>query len=150
MLSHFSHVQLFVTLWTIARQAHPSKRFSRQEYWSGLPCPPPEDLPNPGIKTASFTCQCKFFTTSTTWEARPEAPVQGPVPSCSHQNPMGAARGGGQQSQWRLASLSPQGRQPHSPSLVGYTALHQPRPRGVPAPSQAGQPPCCPPGAGSP
>ena len=38
MLSHFSRVRLFVTLWTVARQAPPSRGFSRQEYWSGLPC----------------------------------------------------------------------------------------------------------------
>ena len=53
MLSCFSHGQLFVTLWTIARQASQSMGFSRQEYWSGLPCLPPADLPNPGIKPGS-------------------------------------------------------------------------------------------------
>ena len=50
MLSRFSHVQLFVTLRTVTYQAPLSKRFSRQEYWSGLSCPPTEDLPDPGIK----------------------------------------------------------------------------------------------------
>ena len=40
MLSHFSHVQLFATLWTVACQASLSMGFSRQEYWSGLSCPP--------------------------------------------------------------------------------------------------------------
>ena len=53
MLSHFSHIQLFVTLWTVAHQAPLSMRFSRQEYWSGLPCPPPGDLPDPEIKLLS-------------------------------------------------------------------------------------------------
>ena len=53
MLSRFSHVQLFVTLWTIARQAPLSKGFSGQESWSGLPFPSPGDLPDPGIKPAS-------------------------------------------------------------------------------------------------
>ena len=43
-----SLVQLFVTPWTVACQAPPSMGFSRQEYWSGLPFPPPRDLPNPG------------------------------------------------------------------------------------------------------
>ena len=46
--------------------------FSRQEYWSGLPCPPPGDLPNPGIEPASLTSRAVtsgFFTTSSTWEA---------------------------------------------------------------------------------
>ena len=52
MLSHFSHVQLFATLWTVPCQVPLSMRFSRQKYWSGLPCPPPGDHPNPGIKLA--------------------------------------------------------------------------------------------------
>ena len=45
-----SHVQLFVTLWTVAHQASLSMEFSRQEYWNGLPFPSPEELPSPGIK----------------------------------------------------------------------------------------------------
>ena len=49
MLSRFSHVRLFVTPWIVARQTPLSMGFSRQEYWSGLPCPPPGDLPNPGM-----------------------------------------------------------------------------------------------------
>ena len=48
-----SHVQFFATLWTVARQAPLSMGFPRQEYWSGLPFPPPGDLPDPGIKPAS-------------------------------------------------------------------------------------------------
>ena len=47
LLSRFSRVQLFATLWTIAHKAPLSIGFSRQEYWSGLPCPTPADLPNP-------------------------------------------------------------------------------------------------------
>ena len=43
-----SHVQFFVTSWTVAHQAPPSVEFSRQEYWSGLPFPFPGDLPDPG------------------------------------------------------------------------------------------------------
>ena len=50
MLSHFGCVQLFVILWTVARQAPLSMGFSRQEYWSGLPCRPPGDLPDAGIE----------------------------------------------------------------------------------------------------
>ena len=53
MLSLFSHVWLFATPWTVAHQAPLSMGFSRQEYWSGLPCPPPGDLPDPGIKPTS-------------------------------------------------------------------------------------------------
>ena len=48
-----SHVWLFATTWTVAYQAPPSMGFSRQEYWSGLPFPPPGDLPNPGIEPRS-------------------------------------------------------------------------------------------------
>ena len=48
-----SPVRLLVTLWTVARQAPLSMRLSSQEYWSGLPFPPPGDLPNPGIKSVS-------------------------------------------------------------------------------------------------
>ena len=73
LLSCSSHIQLFVTLGTIAYQAPLSIRFSRQEYWSGLPCPPPGDLPNPGIKHMSLMSPAlpgRFFTTSATWEAR--------------------------------------------------------------------------------
>ena len=53
VLGHFSCVQLFVTPWTIACQAPLSMGFSRQEYWSGLPFPPPRDLPHPGIEPES-------------------------------------------------------------------------------------------------
>ena len=49
-----SPVQLFLTPWAAARQAPLSMEFPRQEYWSGLPFPPPGDLPNPGIKPISL------------------------------------------------------------------------------------------------
>ena len=51
------HVRLFATPWTAAGQVLCSWGFSRQEHWSGLPCPPPGDLPNPGIKPRSSTLQ---------------------------------------------------------------------------------------------
>ena len=54
MLSRFSHVRLFVILWTVACQDPLSIRFSRQVYWSGLPFPLPGDLPDPGIKPVSL------------------------------------------------------------------------------------------------
>ena len=54
VLSCFSHVRLFLTLWTTAHQAPLSKGFSRQEYWSGLPFPSSGDLPDPGIKPTSL------------------------------------------------------------------------------------------------
>ena len=46
-----------MTLWTVARQASLSMGFSRQEYWSGLPCSPLGDLPDPGIKPSSPVLQ---------------------------------------------------------------------------------------------
>ena len=52
-LSSFSHVRLFAILWTINCQDPLSKGFFRQEYWSGLPCPPPGDLPNLGTESMS-------------------------------------------------------------------------------------------------
>ena len=64
-----SHVQLSATPWTVACQAPLSMEFPRQEYWSGLPFPPPRDLPNPGIKPASLALAGGFFATSATWEA---------------------------------------------------------------------------------
>ena len=69
MVSHFSRVQLFAT--SVDLQASLSMRFSRQEYWSRLPCPPPGNLPDPGIELVSLTSAMAggFFTTSVTWEA---------------------------------------------------------------------------------
>ena len=66
LLSHFSHVQLFATLWTVAHQASHSMGFFRQEYWSGLTCPPPRDLPDPQTERASLTSPAlarRFFIT---------------------------------------------------------------------------------------
>ena len=54
VLSHFSRVQLFATPWTVAHQAPLSIGFCSQEYWSGLPCPPPGNLPDPEIKLMSL------------------------------------------------------------------------------------------------
>ena len=53
MLSHFSRVLLFGTPWAVALHGLLSMGFSWQEYWSGLPCPPPGDLPNLGVKAVS-------------------------------------------------------------------------------------------------
>ena len=69
VLSRFSRIQLFATLWTVTHQAPLSMGF----YWSGLPCPPPGDLPDPGIKPTFLMSPSIlagwFFTTSATWEA---------------------------------------------------------------------------------
>ena len=63
----FSHVQLSAAPWTVAHQAPLSLEFSRQEYWSGLPFPPPGDRPDAGIKPMSLVSPAltgRFFTTS--------------------------------------------------------------------------------------
>ena len=57
MLSCFSHVWLFITPWTVARREPLSMRFSRQEYWSGVPCPPPGDLSEPATEPMSPALQ---------------------------------------------------------------------------------------------
>ena len=57
MLVSLSRVQLFATPWTVAQQAPPSMKFSRQGYWSGLPFPSPGDLPDPGIEPGSPALQ---------------------------------------------------------------------------------------------
>ena len=70
--SCFSRVQLFSTLWTVTCQVPLSMGFSRQEYWSGLPYPPPRDLPDSGIESASLLSPALargFFATSATWKA---------------------------------------------------------------------------------
>ena len=64
----FSFVWYFVTPWTVAHQAPLFMGFFRQEYWSGLPCPPPGDLPDPGIElesreTKTSTMEVYFLTT---------------------------------------------------------------------------------------
>ena len=68
MVSRFSHVQLFVMLWTVAHQASLSIGFPSQEYWNGLPYPSPGDLPDPGIEPMSPALAGGFFTTSATWD----------------------------------------------------------------------------------
>ena len=56
-----SYVRLFETPWTVAHQVSLSLEFSRQEYWTGLPFPPPGDLPDPGIKPGSPALQADFL-----------------------------------------------------------------------------------------
>ena len=74
-LSHSSCVRLFVIPWTAAFQAALSMGFPKQEYWSWLPFPAPEDLPNPGIQIASpvscVSCNARqILYQCTTWEAQ--------------------------------------------------------------------------------
>ena len=73
VLSCFSRVWLPVILWTVVHQAPLSIEFSRQEYWSRWPFPPPADLPNPGMELESLMSPelaGGFLTTRTTWEAQ--------------------------------------------------------------------------------
>ena len=63
VVKSLSHVQIFVTPWTVFHQFPLSMGFPRQEYWSGLPFPSPGDLPNPGIRPASPALADRFFTT---------------------------------------------------------------------------------------
>ena len=63
---------IFCNPWTVACQAPPSMGFSKQEYWNRLPCPPPRNLPDPGIESEppmSLALAGTFFTTRATWEA---------------------------------------------------------------------------------
>ena len=67
-----SHIRLFGTRWTEDHQAPLSMRFSGREYWSVLLCPPPGDLPNPGIEPESLMSPALaggFSTNSAIWEA---------------------------------------------------------------------------------
>ena len=74
----FSCVQLFPTPWTVAYQVPPSMGFSRQEHWSGLPYPSPEDLPHPGIKPGTLALEADALTS--------ELPSKGhDVPNHPHQ-----------------------------------------------------------------
>ena len=91
VLSRFSCVRLFATLWTIARQAPLSMGLSRQEYWSELPCPPLGDRLNPGIKPTSLMSPAlagMLFTSSATCGASVEKQTRFTkrhAPDCSQQ-----------------------------------------------------------------
>ena len=83
-LSHFSHVGLWATLWTIARQPPLSMGFSSQEYWSGLPWPSPGDLPDSEIEPRSPTLQWILYSWATReaqeyWSGLP-SPSSGDLP----------------------------------------------------------------------
>ena len=61
-----SYILLFATLWTMACQAPLTVGFSKQEYWSGLPCPPSGDLPDPRIELKSLTSPALVWFSSVT------------------------------------------------------------------------------------
>ena len=89
MLSRFSCVQLFVTLWIVAHQAPLSMGFPRQEYWSGLPCLPPGYLSNPGIEPESPTTQA---------DSLPSEPPEQHIYMGLLSNHPGELRGGSQRA----------------------------------------------------
>ena len=74
LLNHFSRLQLFVPLWTVACQAPLSIGFSRQEYWGGFLFPPPGDLPDPEIEPTSLLVSCLGR-----WVSLPLAPPGKPM-----------------------------------------------------------------------
>ena len=78
-----SHIQLFMTPWTVAHQAPLSMEFSRQEYWSGLPFPSPEDLLNPGIEPRSPALQADSLPSESPGSLAPSKPRSLSV----HENP---------------------------------------------------------------
>ena len=92
-IKSLSCVQLFGIPWTVAHQAPPSMGFFRQEYWSGLPCSPPEDLPNPRIELKSLLSPAlagRFFTTSSLPLGRDRQlnPCAGKIPGEGYGNPL--------------------------------------------------------------
>ena len=91
VLGCFSRFRLFAVPWTINLTASLTVVFSRQGYWSGLPQPPPGDLPNPGIKPMSLMSPVlagSFLITSATWEALPL-----PFSLCLYHSPCDACNG---------------------------------------------------------
>ena len=89
MLSRFGRVQLFATLWTVARQAPLSVGIPWQEHWSWLPCSLPEDLPDPGMKPVSLMSPALaggFFISSTPGKPRLRCYLTG-KPIYDHPSP---------------------------------------------------------------
>ena len=139
---------LFVTLWTVAHQAPLSMGFSRQEYWSGLLCPPLRDLLNPGIESRSLGAPSKgralgsaflgslgqqrggggrtFLTGSERWRRGQEWGVQDPLqpsPQSCPQGPLWPRRP--LSSQWPLGTV-----QWVSPDSAAFVAGTLPNPEG--------------------
>ena len=82
-MKSLSRVRLFVTLWTVARQVPPSIGFSRQAYWSGLPFPPPGDLPDQGIEPRSPALQADTLPSKPpVWQCRKHIRDAGSIPGC--------------------------------------------------------------------
>ena len=87
VLSRFSHVRLFATPWTVAHKVPLPMGFSRQEYWSGLPCLPPRDLPNPGIKPRSPSLQADSLPSEPSGKPKKTSPADLPDPGIKPGSP---------------------------------------------------------------
>ena len=87
VLSCFSCVWLFMTLWTVAHQAPLFMGFSRQEYWSGLPFPSPGDLPDPGIEPGSPALEADALTSEPPGKPMALIPGLGRSPGRGNDNP---------------------------------------------------------------
>ena len=128
-LSHFSYVQLLATPWTVAHQVPLSMGFSRQEYWSGLSCPPPVDLPDPGIEPASSSPISQADSLLLSHQGRPlKCRVQRDlVPSqCGNHhlylvpNMFISLKGNPVPTEWSLSTHPPH---PHHPQALATTGL---------------------------
>ena len=82
LFSLFSRIWLCATPWTVPHQTPLSMGFSRQEYWSGLPCPPPGDLPNPEIKPRSPALQVDSLQSEPPGKPKMEAAAAKLLQSC--------------------------------------------------------------------
>ena len=140
-LSHFSHVRFFTTSWMAAHQAPLSMGSPRQEYWSGLPFPPPWDLPNPGIKPIS--CLLRWQVDSLPL-APPGKPWLNPFSFSREQRPwvsplvLFPAEAGGQRWPW-ATPLLPKPTRPRGLG-VGDRHLEGSSPRVLHAGGQPGSP----------
>ena len=75
-MKSLSRVRPFATLWTVAYQASPSMGFSRQEYWSELPCPSPGDLPDPGTEPGSPALEADALTSEPPGKIQKRVPLR--------------------------------------------------------------------------
>ena len=112
-------------LWTVAYQAPLSVGFSRQGYWNGLPCPPPGDLPNPGIEPGSYV--------SWHWQvvSLPLMPSGKPIWPPSQVVLMGKKPPANEGVVKRLRFSSGSGRSPQHGNRLQYSCLENPMNRGV-------------------
>ena len=121
LVQSLSRVRLFETSWTVAHQPPLSMGFSRQEYWSGLPFPPPGDLPEPGIEPVSPASAGGFFT------------AEPPGKPCVELDPVGKKEQV-QQTKWQTVRAECLGHLPEIPVWCRFSlsapVLHHSQPHG--------------------